>query len=142
MTKVSSIRQVSRQYFDAWNSGDTSLVDDVFAPEFLIHDPASPMALTMGPAGVKERIRAYRAAMPDLHISIEDVISENDRVVTRWILRGRHSGRFEDVAGGGASVEVSGTTIHSISISNLQIVEQWVNWDTETLRNQMRLVRE
>jgi predicted ester cyclase len=94
----------------------------------------------MGPAGVKERIRAYRAAMPDLHISIEDVISENDRVVTRWVLRGRHSGKFEDVDGGGASVEVSGTTIHRIS--NLQIVEQWVNWDTETLRNQMRLVRE
>jgi steroid delta-isomerase-like uncharacterized protein len=140
LTKVSSIRQVSKQYFDAWNSGDTSLVDDVFAPEFVIHDSASPMALTMGPAGVKERIRTYRASMPDLHISIEDVISENDRVVTRWILRGRHSGRFEDVDGGGASVEVSGTTIHRIS--NLQIVEQWVNWDTEALRSQMRLVRE
>ena len=94
----------------------------------------------MGPAGVKERIRAYRAAMPNLHISIEDVISENDRVVTRWILRGRYSGRFEDVDGGGVSVEVSGTTIHRII--NLQIVEQWVNWDTEALRNQMRLVRE
>ncbi len=140
MIKVSSIRQVSKQYFDTWNSGDTSLLDDVFASEFVIHDPASPMALTMGPAGVKERIRAYRAAMPDLHISIEDVISENDRVVTRWILRGRHSGRFEDVDGGGASVEVSGTTIHRIS--NFRIVEQWVNWDTEALRSQMRLVRE
>ena len=140
MIKLSSIRQVSKQYFDAWNSGDSSLVDDVFASEFVIHDSASPMALTMGPAGVKERIRAYRAAMPDLHISIEDVISENDRVVTRWILRGRHSGRFEDVDGGGASVEVSGTTIHRIS--NLRIVEQWVNWDTEALRSQMRLVRE
>ena len=140
MIKVSSIRQVSKQYFDAWNSGDTSLVDDVFASAFVIHDPASPMALTMGPAGVKERIRAYRAAMPNLHISIEDVISENDRVVTRWILRGRHSGSFEDVDGGGASVEVSGTTIHRIS--NMRIVEQWVNWDTEALRSQMRLVRE
>ena len=140
MIKLSSIRQVSKQYFDAWNSGDSSLVDDVFASEFVIHDSASPMALTMGPAGVKERIRAYRAAMPNLHISIEDVISENDRVVTRWILRGRHSGRFEDVDGGGASVEVSGTTIHRIS--NLRIVEQWVNWDTEALRSQMRLVRE
>ena len=140
MIKVSSIRQVSKQYFATWNSGDTSLLDDVFASEFVIHDPASPMALTMGPAGVEERIRAYRTAMPDLHISIEDVISENDRVVTRWILRGRHYGRFEDVAGGGASVEVSGTTIHRIS--NLRIVEQWVNWDTEALRSQMRLVRE
>jgi steroid delta-isomerase-like uncharacterized protein len=140
LIKESSIRQVSRQYFDAWNSGDTSLVDDVFASVFVIHDPASPMALTMGPAGVKERIRAYRAAMPNLHISIEDVISENDRVVTRWILRGRHSGIFEGVDGGGASVEVSGTTIHRIS--NLRIVEQWVNWDTEGLRSQMRLVKE
>ncbi|KKM65334.1 hypothetical protein LCGC14_1492300 [marine sediment metagenome] len=139
MTKGLSSRQVSRRYFDAWNSGDISLVDDVFAPDFLIHDAASPMLLSMGPAGVKERIRAYRAAMPDLHISIEDVIAENDRVVTRWVLRGGHSGRFEGVDGEGASVEVSGTTIHRIR--NSQIVEQWVNWDTDALRRQMSLER-
>ena len=139
MTKDSSSRQISRRYYDAWNSGDVSLVDEVFAPEFVIHDAASPIVLSMGPAGVKERIRAYRTAMPNLHISIEDVIAENDRVVTRWILRGEHSGSFEGVDGGGESVVVSGTTIHRIS--NSRIVEQWVNWDTDALRRQMSLER-
>lgn len=112
-------------------------MDCVFAPEFVIYDAASPMPLSMGPAGVKERIRAYREAIPNLFISIEDVIAENDRVVTRWVLRGQHTGLFAGVVGAGASVEVTGTTIHRIE--NSQIVEQWVNWDTDTLRGQMRL---
>ena len=73
---------ISGRYFDAWNTADLDLVERTFAPEFVIHDPASPLPLHMGPEGVKGRIIAYRKAIPDLAIDILDRIAEGDKVMT------------------------------------------------------------
>ncbi len=128
---------ISGRYFDAWNTADLDLVERTFAPEFVIHDPASPLPLHMGPEGVKGRIIAYRKAIPDLAIDILDRIAEGEKVMTRWRLHGSHQGPFEGVTGKGGPVSVTGTTLHRIA--GERIVEQWVNWDTDTFRRQMGL---
>lgn len=130
-------KTVSGRYFEAWNTADLSLVERTFSSDFVIHDPASPMPLEMGPEGVKSRIVAYRAAIPDLVIDILDRIGEGSKVMTRWRLHGTHTGCFEGVNGNGAAISVTGTTLHNIEDG--LIVEQWVNWDTAAFRSQMKL---
>ena len=130
-------KAISARYFEAWNKADCDLVERTFAADFVIHDPASPMPVFMGPEGVKGRIRAYRQAIPDLRIEILDRIAEADKVVTRWRLFGTHQGVFEGAPGLGAAVSVTGTTVHRIEAD--RIAEQWVNWDTHAFRRQMGL---
>jgi len=38
--------------------------------------------------------RMERAAFPDKHFTIEDVVAEHDRVLLRWTIRGTHVGEF------------------------------------------------
>ena len=132
-----NVKAISGRYFEAWNRADLDLVERTFSADFVIHDPASPMPLEMGPEGVKGRIVAYRRAIPDLAIDILDRIAEGDKVVTRWRLHGRHLGPFEGVAGTGGQVSVTGTTMHRIAGG--RIAEQWVNWETDAFRRQMGL---
>ena len=73
-------RALSARYYEAWNSGDLRIPDEIFAEPFFIHDPGSPVSLVMGPDGVKGRITDYRAAFPDLKIEVEDVVAEGDKV--------------------------------------------------------------
>jgi len=132
-------KAISGRYFEAWNNADLELVDRTFASGFVIHDPASPMPLQMGPEGVKGRIIAYRKAIPDLVIEILDCIAEGEKVMTRWRLHGSHQGPFEGVTGMSGLVSVTGTTLHRIEGD--RIVEQWVNWDADIFRRQMGLSR-
>lgn len=129
-------RALSSRYYEAWNSGDLAIPDEIFAETFFINDPGSPVPLVMGPNGVKGRMRDYRAAFPDLEIEVEDVVGEGDRVATRWTLRGTHLGVFAGFEATGRRIEVPGITIHRADGG--LIVEAWVNWDTLGMRRQLQ----
>lgn len=58
---------------------------------------------------------AIRSAFPDPHVTIEDQIAEQDRVVTRVTFRGTHPGEFSGVAATGRVVTYSGIAIDRIA---------------------------
>ena len=61
---------------------------EVFTPDFIYHD-------TRGDMNVDTYIQhdsALWAAMPDMNISIRDIIGEGDRVMARFNLVGTHKG--------------------------------------------------
>ena len=47
-----------------------------------------------GAQGVKEVFATLHEAFPDLHISIEDLIAEGDKVVARERITGTHRGYY------------------------------------------------
>ncbi len=47
-----------------------------------------------GPEGMKELIGGMRATFPDLRVTVDDMIAEGDKVVTRWTGIGTHQGEF------------------------------------------------
>ena len=131
-------KAVSARYYEAWNKRDFSIPNEIFAREFLIHDPASPVPLTQGPEGVIERIRLYHLAFPDLEIEVKHVLCESDIVATHWELRGTHLGAFRGYLPTRRSIAVTGITLHRIAGG--RIIEAWVNWDTMTLWQQLGLI--
>jgi predicted SnoaL-like aldol condensation-catalyzing enzyme len=54
--------------------GNLDVADELFAPEYVGHNPASPVD-TRGPEGVKEFASMFRSAFPDVHFSVEDQTS-------------------------------------------------------------------
>jgi predicted SnoaL-like aldol condensation-catalyzing enzyme len=67
---------------EMFNKGNLDLADEVFAPDYVDHDPAMPEDIR-GPEGFKEYVSMFRTAFPDLHLEIEDQVAEGDKVVTR-----------------------------------------------------------
>src|SRR5215204_6594091 len=111
-----------------------ALVDELLAPDYVSHAPGDP-ELSRGPEDIKEIVRAYHAAFPDLTFTVEKRVAEGDLVVTRWIARGTHRGEFMGVPPSGRRIEVSGMSMDRISGS--RIVENWNNWEALEMMRQI-----
>jgi steroid delta-isomerase-like uncharacterized protein len=121
----------------AWNRGDLTLANDLYAADYVYHDPASPMEVR-GPEGIKGLVTMYRAALPDIHFAIEDMISEGDKVVWRWTARATHSGTLMGIPATGKQVTVTGIVISRFVGGKW--TEDYNNWDTLGLLQQLGVI--
>lgn len=119
---------------EAFNAGRLEVVDELVARDYVGHDPSLPED-ARGPDGVKELIAGYRAAFPDIRVTVEDQIAEGDMVVTRWAATGTHQGELMGMPATGKQGTVTGITIDRITDG--KIVESWDNWDTLGLMQQL-----
>jgi ketosteroid isomerase-like protein len=69
-------KRVVARYFDMWNTGDTSIADQVLHPDWVDH--AHPEVT--GRAGVQQAVQAIRAASPDLHFHLDTILGDDDQV--------------------------------------------------------------
>ena len=116
---------VRRWIDEVFTRGYLDEADELFTSNYAMHDPSFPRDVH-GPEGVKRYVSAYRAAFPDLGITVEDQLADEDRVVTRWTLRGTHSGEFLGLAPTGEGVTVSG--IEFDRMVGGRIDETWVGY--------------
>jgi steroid delta-isomerase-like uncharacterized protein len=112
---------------ELFNRGNLEVADELFAPNFVYHDPASGEDWH-GPESVKQYATMLRAAFPDLHYLVEDQVAEGDKVVTRYTASGTHWGELMGIAPTGNRVVITGISI--ARIENGKIEEIWENYDT------------
>ena len=124
-------RRVLEEVFSA---GNLDVVDEIYSEEHVHHDPAMPEE-GHGREHFKEFASMYRSAFPDVHVEIEDMIAEGDRVATRWVASGTHEGDLMGISPTGRRVRVAGTTIDRIADG--QIVETWDNYDALGMMQQL-----
>jgi steroid delta-isomerase-like uncharacterized protein len=133
-------KEKTRRFLEeAFNEGNLSVVDEIFASDYVQHDPANPEEIS-GPEGAKGFVQMYRSAFPDIHITVEDQIAEGDAVVTRWTGRGTHQGELFGIPPSGNQVETSGITIYHFSGG--KGVESWSNYDALGLMQQIGAIPE
>lgn len=126
---------VRRAVEEVYNQGNLDVVDEIVASDFVIHSSSEDIH---GPEGTKQYVAMLRAAFPDLHISITDQIAEGDRVATRWIAQGTHTGAFQGIPPTGKPVRV--TAIDIDRVANGKVVECWTNVDELGLLQQLGVV--
>ena len=124
---------VRRQHEEVWNKGNAAAIDEIYASDFVCHFPVGPK--WKGPEGVKKVVARQRTAFPDWEETIEDIIAEGDKVVTRFTSRGTHKGRFMGVPPTGKKVEI--TEVAVFRIADGKIAEQWGFPDLQGLRRQL-----
>jgi len=123
MTSLDANKTLARRYIEeVFNRGNLSAVDDTMAPDVLYHDSLSDSPL-QGREGARAFAASLRQSFPDLHLDIEDVVAEGDRVVLRWTARGTHRGAFLGVPPTGAAVRFTGIDI--VRIADGRIQEGW-----------------
>jgi steroid delta-isomerase-like uncharacterized protein len=127
-------RRADEELFDR---GNLDVADELFALNFVYHDPASGEDWH-GPESVKQYATMLRAAFPDLHYSVEDQIAEGDKVVTRYTASGTHQSELMGIAPTGNRVEITGISITRIEDGKIE--EIWENYDTLGMMQQLGVV--
>lgn len=135
---IEANKEVSRRVVEEiFNHGKLEVADELIAPNFVGYDPALPEPLR-GPEGLKQQAEGYRSAFSDMRLTIDDIVAEDDRVVTRWTARGTHDGELFGMAATGKEATVTGITIDRIADG--QVVESWNAWDALGLMQQLGAV--
>lgn len=132
-------KALARRFMDeVYNKGNLDLIDEVVAPNWVEHNPNTPEGMSGRVDDSKRFVEMYRNAFPDLHITIEDLIAEGDKVVMRWTARGTHQGELMGVPPSGNRVEVTGINIERLEGG--KFVESWSNYDFLGLMQQIGAV--
>jgi steroid delta-isomerase-like uncharacterized protein len=123
----------------AWELADNpDILEEVYAPDVVWHEPDQEIR---GLEQAKKFVSAYKTAFPDMKITVEDVIAEGDKVVSRVTLRGTHQGETEEFGPPtGRQIEGGGITISRIEGG--KIVEDWDSYDNLTTLQQLGLAPE
>jgi steroid delta-isomerase-like uncharacterized protein len=125
---------VQRWWEQLWNRGDLAVADEIIAPGFTDHDPASPW-VPPGIEGCKALVTGYRTVFPDIHFTIEQQVAASNTVVSHWRCRGTHRGDLMGVAPTGKKIEVEGISI--LHLENGKIRHQTTIWDALGLMQQI-----
>src|SRR5690606_17580698 len=120
-----------------YNQKKLDVADELIAPDYVLHDPASPH-FRGGLEGYKQFQVTYLRAFPDAHLTVDDQIAAADEVVTRWTTRGTQTGDLPGIPATGKQVTVTGITISRIE--NGKIVEDWQEWDQLGMLRQLGVV--
>ena len=112
---------VRRLFDEAVNQGHVDLIVELYAPSFVDHSPGPGQA--PGPAGIIEGVKRYRTAIPDLEVTVEDVIVSGDRVVTRETWSGTH--RYELAGLAATNRSFVTTRMHIFRVDSGRVVEEW-----------------
>jgi predicted ester cyclase len=130
VAEVERNKDVVRSHFDALNTGAYDRLDDLHDPEGRNHAPAAfdlsawpPGGKPFGPADVRATFEWLRAAFPDLHVDILDLIAEGDRVMARIRMQGTQTGSFGQMPAAGRPSDAE--HIHVFRLEAGRIVEHW-----------------
>ena len=131
----------SRRFLeDVGNKGNLDLLDEIADPNCVIHQADGVGGNDLrGREALKQLVKMYYAAFPDLRFTVEDQIAEDDKVVTRWSSEGTHKGELMGIAPTGK--HAAGVTGISIDrYSGGKFVEGWGNWDTLGLMQKLGVI--
>lgn len=110
---------------EAVNSGNLEVLREVFAPSVIDRDPASDQE--PGPEGFIHFFTSFRDAFPDLNISVEQLVADEDNVAIAYTITGTHQGDFLGIPATGRPIKARGLQI--ARFQNGQIVERWGSSD-------------
>ncbi len=120
-------RATVRLYWDEFvNKKNLGLADQIFADNFVLHDPLSPTPV-IGREVFVEMVGELFRAFPDVHYTSEEEISESNKVVIRWTMRGTHQGMFVGISPTGKTVTMSGVDMLYLAKGKIEVLRVEAN---------------
>ncbi|HEV2092692.1 MAG TPA: ester cyclase [Rubrobacter sp.] len=110
-----------RFYEELWSRGNLEAIPELVAEDFVDHQ--APVGQPSGRGGLAGLAVMWRTGFPDMQETVEDLISEGDKVMGRFLMRGTHGGELMGVAPTGRSVTMGGIDV--VRIADGKISEFW-----------------
>jgi predicted ester cyclase len=115
-----------------WNNKDASNIERFIAPNYRGFDAEE---LISGVDGYKKHFETLTTAFPDLRITVEIILEEDDRAAARLSIDATHRGEFLGIPPTGLPVHLTVEAI--VRVRNGQIVEEHANSDALGLLRQL-----
>ena len=126
---TSNAARVSRLYLECFNEGRLSAADEVIGQTLTMHTG------DRGPEGFKQTVERLRVAFADLHFTLNDVLSDGDRVIVRWTMTGTQRAPYMGIPTTGKAVVLTAIAIYRMEHG--RAVEQWSVVDRLGLMQQL-----
>ncbi len=110
-----------RRFYDTVNHQGLAAFDQFIAANAVDH--SLPPGVPPTVEGTKMFFGMFHKAFPDLHIHLEDVVAEGDKVIARSHFTGTHQGEFQGIPPTGKQVKVG--LFDMVRIANDKMVEHW-----------------
>ncbi|WP_211489967.1 ester cyclase [Georgenia thermotolerans] len=137
MTTDERTAMLRRCLDELWNKGNVDACDELYAEHCMFHDPTFPME---GVAGMKSFVQELRAAQPDFHMDVHDVVCGEDMTATRYTCAATARNEFRGLAGTGKTYVMNGMDMSKWEGD--RIVEQWSVYDMLGTLQQIGLLPE
>jgi steroid delta-isomerase-like uncharacterized protein len=106
-------------YVEMLNTHEPDMVDQFVAEDYINHNDF----VADGREANRQLWTAFFAALPDLSVTMEDLVIAGDRVVGRFIYRATHTGNFMGIPASGKAVEMRSIDIWRVADG--MFVEHW-----------------
>jgi predicted ester cyclase len=127
-------KEIYRRYIEeVWHQKDFATIDRLFAADYVDH--AAPPMQEPGVPGAKWIIGYFLSAFPDVHIQIEDMLVEGDKLMARLSSQGTHQGELFGLPPTHKQFQTTG--IHIVRFREEKMVEHWANNDDLGLLRQL-----
>jgi predicted ester cyclase len=126
-----------RAFYDFWNTGDETLLKQAIAENFT--DRTLPPGRPQGPEGPVFASRQFRAAVPDLKVTVEKMIVADNYVTVHMSFTGHFTGTFGRTQGKGQPIDFIATDL--VKVANGRITDNWHIEDNLTLLQQMGVAK-
>ena len=125
-----------RWFEEVWNQGRESAIDEMSYHDVHGHGLQAPDGNEVQSMDAfKAYYRQMRAALSDIHVTVEDVVTEGDLMVARCTVTAKHTGEGLGKTPKGNPIQFTGMTMARIKEG--KIAEAWNNFDFLTLYQQM-----
>ena len=122
-----------RAFYEFWNTGDAALLKQAIAENFT--DRTLPPGRPQGPEGPAFASRQFRAAVPDLKVTVEKMIVADNYVTVHMSFTGHFTGIFGRTQGKGQPILFIATDL--VKVENGRITDNWHIEDNLTLLQEM-----
>lgn len=135
MIDRATLGMVAERHIDVWRGGDLSAASGLYASSFTDHHPSDGQA--PGAEGFLAARARLRSALPDLDVTISEMLIDAPIVSIRWRMRGTHSeADFEGAEAQGAPVLVHGGDVIKVGADGL-VTDLWHVEEVWKLRLQL-----
>lgn len=124
---------VVKKYHEIWSNGNVKELEEIISPDFQSHFIGG--FEYSGIEGAKNSILETKKAFPDWTENILEIISQGNKVVTRYRSTGTHLDNWDGIEATGKKVNIEEMSVYHLK--NGKIIEQWGFWDEIELKKQM-----
>lgn len=112
----SSAEVIDELFSRVWSFGDLQPIERLVAARYTVHsDPGDPWeGQVLDPQAYARRVQEWRRALPDLRLTIEEVLGGGSKVAVRWRAEGSHEGPWRGVAATHRRLRFGGHAIYEL----------------------------
>lgn len=129
-------KRIATLWFEeVWNQQRTESIEKMLAKDALAHGLGDPDTPIRGTEGFAVFHKAFLNAFPDLNVTVEDIVAEDEKVALRWRITGTLKGDGLGVRPNNRTMAVGGMSI--VYIRDAKIIEAWNTFDVLGMHQQL-----